>query len=187
MHGCQPAVLLFASPEDIKGDARINLEILQKMNAPIRVITEESCTEEYIRRIFNDLGADLFIDAFLGTGVRLPLSPQCVAIIQSLRHFRRVVAIDIPSGLNCEDFILENGSLTAPQAELTVTFTALKPPHVFHPGAAFVGKWVTVPIGTPLELLEDTRHWLNAVSASEAARSLGRLVRPPDSHKWSFG
>ncbi len=187
MRDCRPNVLLFATPLDVKGDARVNLEILQKMNVPVQIVTEAACTEEQIGRILRDLGTDLVIDGLLGTGVRLPVSPPFAAIIQSIRSFRRVVAIDIPSGLNCEEIGLEAHFVMAPQAELTVTFTAPKLPHVFFPGAAFVGKWVAVPIGSPAELLEDPHHWLNAVSAQEAAKNLTRLVRPPEAHKGSFG
>lgn len=187
MRGCRPDVLLFATPADIKGDARVNLEILQKMNFPVRFVSEAVCTAEDLRRLLRDLGTDLVIDGLLGTGARLPVSLPFSEIIQSLRTFGRVVAIDIPSGLDCEKLDLESQVAKAPHAELTVTFTALKIPHVFYPGAACMGKRVVVPIGSPAELLEDPRYWLNAISAQEAAKNLTRLIRPPESHKGNFG
>ncbi len=187
MRGCRPDVLLFANPTDIKGDARINLEILQKMNLPVRFVSESACTVEEIRGLLRDLGTDLVIDGLLGTGARLPVSSSFSEIIKSLRSFRRVVAIDIPSGLDCEEIDQESQVAMAPQAELTVTFTAPKIPHILYPGAACVGKWVVVPIGSPAELLDDPRYWLNAISTQEAGQHLTKLVRSPESHKGNFG
>ncbi len=187
MRGCRPDVLLFANPTDIKGDARVNLEILQKMNLPVRFVSEAACTMEEIRGLLRDLGTDLVIDGLLGTGARLPVSSSFSEIIQSLQSFRRLVAIDIPSGLDCEEIDQESQVAMAPQAELTVTFTAPKIPHILYPGAACVGKWVVVPIGSPAELLEDPRYWLNAISTQEAAQHLTKLVRSPESHKGNFG
>ena len=41
MGGYEPLVFLFASPEELKGDALINYEILKKMGTPIPLVTEE--------------------------------------------------------------------------------------------------------------------------------------------------
>ena len=187
MRGFRPDVIVFANPTDFKGDARVNLEIVQKMNLPVRFVSEAACTREEIGVLLRDLGTDLVIDGLLGTGARPPVRAPLSEIIQSLRLVRRVVAIDIPSGLDCEEIDQEGRIAMAPQVELTVTFTAPKIPHVLYPGAGCVGKWVVVPIGSPVELLDHSRYWLNAISTQEAARNLTKLVRSPDSHKGNFG
>ena len=187
MRGCRPDVLLFANPADIKGDARINLEILQKLNLPVRFVSEVACTAEELGGLLRDFGTDLVIDGLLGTGARLPVSSSFSEVIRSFQSFPRVVAIDIPSGLDCEEIDQESQIAMAPHAELTVTFTAPKIPHILYPGAACVGKWVVVPIGSPAELLEEPRYWLNAVSSQEAAQQLTKIVRSPESHKGNFG
>ena len=98
----QPLVLLFAAPEEVRGDAAANLAILQKMGVSIQVVPEREFSEESIQRLFRDLDADLVVDALLGTGIRLPVSGFMAAIIQQMRRFPRVVAIDVPSGVNCD-------------------------------------------------------------------------------------
>src|SRR5206468_1880562 len=117
------------------------------------------------------------------TGVQTCALP----IFQRLDRFPHVVAIDIPSGLECESLTFEPKNIVAPSAELTVTFTAPKPAHIFFPGAGYSKKWVVIPIGTPAELLNEPRLWLNYVTQSEAAQTLRKLDRAPESHKGDFG
>ena len=157
----QPLVLLFAAPEEVRGDAAVNLAILQKLGVSIQVVPERDFSEESIQRLFQDLEADLVVDALLGTGARLPVSGFMGAIIQQIRRFPRIAAIDIPSGVNCDDMGTETAGSIAPRAEITVTFTAPKPAHVFGSRDGAIPRWVLVPIGSPVDLVEDPRHWLN--------------------------
>ena len=77
--------------------------------------------------------------------------------------------------------------LLAPTAELTVTFTAPKPAHIFSPAAVFSRKWVVVPIGSPDALLEDPKFYLNYFTSPEARSALRPFRRPPASHKGTYG
>jgi NAD(P)H-hydrate epimerase len=181
-----PTVLLFAAPEELRGDAAANLAILQKMGVPIQVISERDFPEESIERVFENLKADLVIDALLGTGVRLPVTGFMAAIIQQLRRFPRVAAIDIPSGLDCDAMDSEAAGSLAARSELTVTFTAPKPVHLFGSRDGAIPRWVLVPIGSPIELVEDDRHWLNFLTEDEAASVLSQFERREDSHKGDY-
>ena len=183
----QPLVLLFAAPEEVRGDAAVNLAILQKMGVPIQVVPECDFSEESIQQLFRELEADLVVDALLGTGARLPVTGFMAAIIQQIRRFPRVVAIDIPSGVNCDAMGAETAGGLAARAELTVTFTAPKPAHVFDSRDSAILRWVLVPIGSPIDLVEDPRHWLNFFSEDEAAAVLRQFERRGDSHKGDYG
>ncbi|PYV43307.1 MAG: bifunctional ADP-dependent NAD(P)H-hydrate dehydratase/NAD(P)H-hydrate epimerase [Acidobacteria bacterium] len=187
MRGHAPQVFLFAPPEDLKGDARTNYEILRKMGLSIRTILEKEFSEEKLEQLFKSLSASIVVDGLLGTGIRLPVNGFLAKVIQQLNQFPHVVAIDIPSGLECESLTFEPKNIVAPSAELTVTFTAPKPAHIFFPGAGYSKKWVVIPIGTPAELLNEPRLWLNYVTQSEAAQTLRKLDRAPESHKGDFG
>jgi ADP-dependent NAD(P)H-hydrate dehydratase / NAD(P)H-hydrate epimerase len=187
LRSMQPQVLLFAAPEEVRGDAAVNLAILQKMGVAIQVVPEREFSEESTQRLFRDLVADLVVDALLGTGVRLPVSGFMAAIIQQLRRFPRVVAIDVPSGVNCDDMGDQNDAGIAARAELTVTFTAPKPAHVFGAREGVIPRWVLVPIGSPAALVDDPRHWLNCLTEDEAALVLRQFERRGDSHKGDYG
>ena len=183
----QPRVLLFAAPEEVRGDAAANLAILQKIGVAVQVVPEREFSEESIQHLFLGLDADVVVDALLGTGVRLPVSGFMAAIIQQIRRFPRVVAIDIPSGVNCDAMGGQIDGGIAARAELTVTFTAPKPAHVFGAREGVIPRWVLVPIGSPAELVNDSRHWLNHLTEDEAELVLRQFERKEDSHKGDYG
>jgi hydroxyethylthiazole kinase-like uncharacterized protein yjeF len=121
--------------------------------------------------------AGLVIDAVFGAGLARDLEP---AVIEVLRAAKRVVAIDVPSGL---DGATGQPRGYAPRAELTVTFFRLKPGHKLLPGRALCGETVLADIGLPAAVLDTVRSrcWLNNPT-------LWTLPSPaPDSHKYSRG
>ncbi len=183
----QTQVLLVAQPGSLKGDARTNLEIAQKMGVPIQWMAEEENWQEKLQACLDPTRTDILVDGLLGTGVRLPLREFMGEVIQNLRRFPRVVAIDLPSGLDCDYMGGVADEMAAPVSELTVTFSSPKPGHVFEPAAGFSRKWVVVPIGTPPELVEESGSWLSHVTKTEAGKVLQRFQRQPDAHKGHFG
>ena len=188
MEGSQPQVLLFASPDELKGDAQTNFEILRKLGAPIEALSEPACSDARLDQLFGSLHAEIVVDALLGTGIRLPVGNFLSKVIDKLKALRsNVVAVDLPSGLDSESLTFETRLVVAPAANLTVTFTAPKPCHIFPPGSQHSGKWIVVPIGTPEPLLNDPSFWLNYTSRSETATLRQKLNRSPDVHKGTFG
>jgi hydroxyethylthiazole kinase-like uncharacterized protein yjeF len=117
--------------------------------------------------------APLLVDALFGTGLRRPLDPDTAARLAALAIASRLrVAVDLPSGAATDDGALLS---SVPDYELTVTFQTLKPSHLLHPAARYMGKVVVADIGI------------------EAQSGLVRLGRPllrapaPDDHKYSRG
>lgn len=121
--------------------------------------------------------ADLTIDAFLGAGLNRDL-PESMAA--PLRAAKRVVAIDVPSGLDGATGRLR-GEVRA--AELTVTFLRLKPGHLLLPGGPLCGEIHLADIGHgPAAIAAtDPTTFLNALAPAD-------LPRPTEaSHKYSRG
>lgn len=91
-----------------------------------------------------------------------------------------VLAVDCPSGLNCDTGALDPAAV---QASVTVTFACPKWGQVQFPGAGACGLLAVADIGVPAELTadipaelvgpEDVRRWLPS--------------RPADAHKGTFG
>jgi hydroxyethylthiazole kinase-like uncharacterized protein yjeF len=98
--------------------------------------------------------ADLVIDAVFGAGLARDIPPGLSAILATAR---RVVAIDVPSGL--DGATGQPRGLVAP-AELTVTFHRRKPGHLLLPGRALCGETVLAEIGIPPNTPE-VRTWRN--------------------------
>jgi ADP-dependent NAD(P)H-hydrate dehydratase / NAD(P)H-hydrate epimerase len=114
--------------------------------------------------------AELVIDAVFGAGLAREVDGVAA---DTLRAARRVVAVDVPSGLDSA-----TGGVRgyAPQAELTVTFFRLKPGHFLLPGRDLCGETVLADIGLPETALETVRAstfangpWLWRVPQPQAA------------------
>ena len=87
--------------------------------------------------------ADLVIDAVFGAGLSRAIDPALGAVLAAAR---RLVAIDVPSGL---DGATGAARGPAPRAALTVTFFRLKPGHLLLPGRELCGELVLADIGMP--------------------------------------
>ena len=88
---------------------------------------------------------DIIIDAIFGIGLNRELSPQIIKIIDVINSqdaYR--VAIDIPSGIESDCGKILGRCVNA---DLTVTFIALKPCFMLPPATDFTGKVVVADIG----------------------------------------
>lgn len=157
--GCAVSVVMLGDHADVKGDSKAMLARLPE--PPIAIKEEASLFSTEGKAIF--AGAQLFIDAVLGTGFRPPMRDLAVAGRKLLERYPQipVVAVDLPSGW-------EAGSRSffspeAYRADAVVTFTAPKLAHVsgmltrgvlYLPGNLQQGPIVVAPIGTPAEAVE---------------------------------
>jgi len=89
--------------------------------------------------------ADVVIDAVFGAGLTRPVTG---AVAETLQAAKRIVAVDVPSGLDGATGLPFG---FAPSAELTVTFFRLKPGHLLLPAApcAATSSWPTSAFPTP--------------------------------------
>lgn len=91
-----------------------------------------------------------------------------------------VVAVDTPSGLNCDTGAIDPATF---KADLTVTFGYPKRGQFLFPGADYLGELVVADIGIPAELAKDIKLRL---ATSEIIRSI-LPARPLNAHKGTFG
>lgn len=121
--------------------------------------------------------SDVVIDAVFGAGLTRPVTGLAAG---TLKAARRVIAIDVPSGLDGA-----TGQILgfAPAAELTVTFFRLKPGHLLLPGRDVCGRMELAGIGIPDAVLD-------AIAPATFA-NLPSLWRLPgltaESHKYTRG
>jgi ADP-dependent NAD(P)H-hydrate dehydratase / NAD(P)H-hydrate epimerase len=91
--------------------------------------------------------ASLVVDGVYGAGLSRDVDGVTA---DTLRAAKRLVAIDVPSGLDGETGAVRG---FAPRAALTVTFFRRKPGHVLQPGRTLCGELVLADIGTPAKIL----------------------------------
>jgi NAD(P)H-hydrate epimerase len=121
--GFKVAVVLCGERDKVKGDAKINLDVLERLGQPIE---QWSIKDSNIADCVKDFaaGADMVVDALFGTGLSGQLSDEYKILIESINAQNHpILAVDIPSGLDCDT----GGPLGAAiRAKYTVTFVAVK-------------------------------------------------------------
>ncbi len=168
-------VVLPFPPGDLSSDALIMLSRAITVNVPIRMST----TDEELAE------ADVVIDALLGTGIYGPVDGVLAELIDQVnfvRGGRKVLAVDIPSGIDADSGAVHN---TAIRAECTVTLATPKLGLLNYPGSEYVGSWHVAAIGFPIELIAE---WPYEAELTESAEARSWLpVRPEAAHKRSVG
>jgi len=103
--------------------------------------------------------AELFVDALFGAGLTRPLEGHAARL--AALPAERVVAVDVPSGVNGDGAPIAGAAFSA---RLTVTFVRKKPAHVLHPGLLRCGEIVVADIGAPAGALgeQNVQLWENA-------------------------
>lgn len=178
--GYDVEVVLTAEISELKGDARTNAEVLSKLPVPVHVVKEE----ERLIEVYNLVKeADFVVDAIFGTGLSKPAEGFYAELIEIVnRGAKRVVSVDIPSGLSSD-----TGEVIGPHisADYTVTFAFPKVAHVMPPACYHIGKLFIVDISIPEDisfLLGPERFLL---TLDEVAFTLPE--REIMSHKYTFG
>ena len=153
-------VVVVAGKGNNGNDGRDAAHRLRRRGVRVRVLEAADAPERLP-------ASDLVVDAAYGTGFRGEYDPPDPGGAP-------VLAVDVPSGVDGLTGRVAGGAV---RADRTVTFAALKPGLLFHPGRALAGEVVVADIGldvsgTRLGLVEgaDVAAWVPA--------------RPADSHKW---
>jgi len=150
IRGHAAKVLLLFPPSELRGDAAANFAILEKSSVPIVEIDAPDELESHGR------GADWIVDAMLGTGAHgEPRPPFDTAIDWTNAQPARKLAVDVPSGLDCDTG--EPAAHTI-RADHTCTFAALKTGFTKSSAKPYVGTIHVCDIGTPPRLLDDITH-----------------------------
>lgn len=142
--GADVEILLTADPARYAGEAKANWDIVQAMALPTE--PADPAKIEAARPL-------LLVDAAFGTGLTQPPRDPFGDIVRAIRKSQvLVLAIDIPSGLDCD-----TGKPLGPciQATRTITFVAAKIGFAQPEAARFLGELSVGDIGCPMELIHE--------------------------------
>ncbi len=143
-------VLLFADPVELRGDAAANWSIVEKSGIPCDVVGPGVTVERLLPRLAT---ADWIVDALLGTGATgEPKPPYDVAIRAINQAVQKVMAVDLPSGLDCDTGAAAQQTIVA---ERTCTFVAAKPGFLAAGADHFTGRVHVIDIGIPRRLIRE--------------------------------
>jgi NAD(P)H-hydrate epimerase len=131
-------------------DAATNLAILSRSTVVLTSLPD-SIDIATMQIVF--VAADWIVDALLGTGARGdPRLPTSVLIHAANATRARKLAVDVPSGLDCDTGIPGNPTF---RADHTCTFVAPKIGFFQPPAQPYVGSVSVHDIGVPRKLLEE--------------------------------
>src|SRR5689334_7591044 len=147
--GVDVSVFLIGRVADVRGDARVNLEILGRLGMTVVEIGDSQTWELHFSE-FRD--CTLVVDAIFGTGLNAPITGLIESVIADVNASGiPVVSIDLPSGLSADTHDPIGPSI---EASMTVTLAAPKLPLVLPPAEARAGDIVIADIGIPNEVID---------------------------------
>ena len=155
------SIVVMAGGGNNGADGRAAARYLERAGAACRIIAPDAGEIP---------PGDLLIDAAYGTGLNRPWIPPDGAGDGP----GDVLAVDIPSGVNGLTGEVRGGAIPATR---TVTFAALKPGLLLHPGRRLAGSVSIADLG--LDVGSATAHLLTTDDVTEHWPR-----RPDDAHKW---
>lgn len=163
--------------------AKMDKLISQAVKAGTKVIRSKKALDITLTK------SAVVLDGLLGTGMRLPLRDPYAAILKQVDEaiakrvvIPWVVAVDCPSGMDCESGQVASEAL---KADLTVTMAAVKLGMLTLPAHEYLGQIEVGNIGLP----EDLAAWaaINTFVIDESSTRVALPERPAGAHKGTFG
>jgi ADP-dependent NAD(P)H-hydrate dehydratase / NAD(P)H-hydrate epimerase len=213
MQGAKVNVYLTGTSEDSKGDAKINFQMLEKLEKAVDFIGEKGRIDQFSNSIgYFELRVienyehwqklddslmkiadhfDVFVDALFGTGLTRPLEGFYNAIpdfFNSIYNFNDRYKSRKPLLVSIDIPSGLNADSAQQigkniQSNLTVTFTAPKLANVLPPASNFNGELVVASIGSPQELIDASPSKTFLYEKQDAKEWLEKTKFTSDSYK----
>ena len=181
LHDWGARVTVYLPAERPQGD--LKLKLVQERG----ITCVDAAEDEGLGRLSEFLAsANAVIDALFGTGSTRRFGGLILMVLDRINRARkehpswRIIALDLPSGLNADTGAVEPSCL---YADYTITLGFPKPGLFILPGAERVGKLIVVDIGMPAHLVQESAaeyivgEWVKSVLPE----------RPLQANKGSFG
>lgn len=168
--GIRVEINMIGEPSKLSKETAAQLETAKKLNIPIHYGVEQTLY-------------DVIVDAVFGIGITRNVEGKYRKAIEAMNASKaKIVAVDIPSGVNTDD-----GSIMgcAVKADITVTFAYRKLGLMLYPGASCAGEVVCVPIGIPKAVTAKKRTGI--VTFTDKKKDLHFPERSPSGNKGTFG
>jgi ADP-dependent NAD(P)H-hydrate dehydratase / NAD(P)H-hydrate epimerase len=179
--GVDVSVFLLASVAQVKGDARINLDILGRLGIGVMEVDDEQRWELHASEVQR---CSLIVDAIVGTGLSSPLSGLLETVVADVNVMGiPIVSVDLPSGLSADTPHLLGQCVSA---AMTVTLAAPKLSLLVPPGEDHAGDVVIADIGIPYDVIDALEGRQIELLTPEQVRLIVQ-PRPADSHKGDYG
>lgn len=191
--GCEPIFFFLVNPDELTGDAAINMTIVKQLKLPFHVI-DSATRVKTIPVLFKQIESRgkpccAIIDALFGTGLVHDVAghyADTIDLINSSRFTRHipVVAVDTPSGLDSSTGKVLGKCV---KATMTATFGCAKPGQVMQGSSALTGTLHIIDIGIPPEVIAKANIATSMITKDAALEWFSQFKRKSDSHKGTYG
>lgn len=175
-------VLILCGPGNNGGDGYVAARVLAERGASVRVAALAAPTTDLasaararwsgpVEAVDDVLEpAPLIVDALFGVGVSRPIGDDPASLLRRWTG-RRVLAVDVPSGVDADGV---HDWMPPLPADVTLAFGALKPAHLLLPTAPTCGRVRLAPIGI---VAPGAMRTLPAVKAQAPAAAAHKFTR----------
>lgn len=173
-------VALGADRDRLKGDAALNLRIIEAMGLPI-VRVDDADIAGSIEQLWRQTSStELVVDALFGTGLTTPPRKSYAQMIRWINTTQEandatttVLAIDTPSGLDCDTgapvaHSAKSETNDVVRADVTVTLAGMKLGFLNTESRDWTGRVLAADIGVPRTLLDRLGAHLGALRAGSS-------------------
>lgn len=173
---CNVNIIRLGEPKT--DDAKYNADIAAELD--INIVDFPKDRETAFKLIDE---SDYIVDAVYGIGFRGKLDENTAEIARAVNNSNAfVLAVDIPSGAGCDDGSIKGACF---EADLTISFTTLKPAHVLYPSMDYCGRVEVESVGISDELINASECIMQTTDEFLGSRLLPK--RKISSNKGTFG
>jgi NAD(P)H-hydrate epimerase len=178
-YNCDVECLLFNHSEKHSPDFLMNLAKLERSDCKLKIINSESDLETL------KCNGRIIVDALFGIGLTRPAEGIIAALIGQINksNTAEVIAIDLPSGLYCDDLNAKEDQII--QADFTLTFHVPKRSFFYSEGGNSVGKIVVLDIRLDKSFASNIEGTYFYITPEIVGRYLKKRVI--FTHKGSYG
>ena len=162
---------------EFKGDAKINFDIIKKMDINIDIISDTENLRYIVR------ANEIIIDAIYGTGIHGSVTGLSYDVINEINeNSRYTLCVDVPSGINSDSGEVCGICI---KADKTVTFAAYKVGMLLFPAADFTGEVTVADISIPDYIIEEEGISINVTDKAFVRSNFPK--REKNSQKGDYG
>jgi len=186
--GASVTLVLAGLEEELTGSAADELQYYLTCGAQLLEVADVDDNLQFAEIEKHVLQADLIIDGLLGTGFTGKMRSlfgrlcRCINQAKEVNPGCRVLAIDIPTGVNADTGAADKDAV---RADCTVTMALPKLGLYLYPGADCAGELQVVDIGMPASLLKEAAG--NRVLITKDLVKEMLPDRPKNAHKGTAG
>ncbi|NOX33001.1 MAG: NAD(P)H-hydrate dehydratase [Deltaproteobacteria bacterium] len=176
---------LLSSKEKVKGDAKINMELAQKLcdRSHACSFIEIPDANTFLKLKNKIHHHDLFVDAIFGTGLNSNVKGFFKDVIELINSSPKpCFSVDIPSGLHSDT---GRPMGIAVKSDATATFAFAKTGHILYPGNIYTGDLEVIDIGIPGFIAREKGILVSLIEKNEVAACFS--PRRFQGHKGNYG